>query len=496
VTPAFADNNNVTVTGHKSGLWLMIALLALVAAGKAILYDTLDPDCFWHLRVAEQLQHDGIGPLVDHISYASIKTPWTPYSWLAELGMKALWDVGGYRAAVLVQALMMGAFVVLVALCAMQLQRDENPLAVVLATVFAMYFSLPYLSFRPVTFVIVLLALSTWLILRDRRLEERSRAVWWVVPITTLMTNCHFFSVLVPLWLSAMLIGALIGREHVRRYALLLGCSILACCATPMFPGMVRAMWVYQFSDPMVGAGMIAEFQPVWAGSLGIVAVALLLVWIVLTLRNRRELGPGIIIWSAFATLLLLRLGRFAPVFAPIAAATLATSMPRLSATALSRRAARVAIACVLVAGAMRLTFAFPGAGVPLSAWVNRHGPETPGFPTEAADFVALRTRSGRIINEFSWGGYLAWRLGDKYPVLLDGRTQLYPPQLWRQIYAKPKSTLPLNDYHASAAILPINRSRFRDELLQAGWTSAFHDDRAEVLFPPPPLETNAFIRE
>jgi len=68
------------------GFWLLIALLALCAGGKAILYDTLDPDCFWQLRVADQLCHDGIGPLVDRISFASEKEPWTPYSWLAELG--------------------------------------------------------------------------------------------------------------------------------------------------------------------------------------------------------------------------------------------------------------------------------------------------------------------------------------------------------------------------------------------------------------------------
>src|SRR5690242_18505707 len=112
----------------------MIVLLALVAAGKAVLYDTLDPDCFWHLRVAEQLQQDGIGPIVDHISFASIKTPWTPYSWLGELGMKAIWNAGGFRAAILVQAILMAAFVILVAMCANEAIGDieANPLAVVI----------------------------------------------------------------------------------------------------------------------------------------------------------------------------------------------------------------------------------------------------------------------------------------------------------------------------------------------------------------------------
>ena len=92
----------------------MIALLASVAMFKS-LNDTLDPDCFWHLRVAEQLTSQGIGPLVDHFSFNSIKQTWTPYSWLAELSMKSLWNFGGYQAAVVASAAFAGGFVVMVA---------------------------------------------------------------------------------------------------------------------------------------------------------------------------------------------------------------------------------------------------------------------------------------------------------------------------------------------------------------------------------------------
>ena len=63
------------------GFILLIALIALAAGAKAILYDTLDPDLFWHLRVADQLSRQSFpGPLVDNLSFASMKTPWTPYS--------------------------------------------------------------------------------------------------------------------------------------------------------------------------------------------------------------------------------------------------------------------------------------------------------------------------------------------------------------------------------------------------------------------------------
>src|SRR2546423_14742912 len=86
----------------RAGFVLLIGLIALVAAGKAILFDTMDPDCFWHLRVADQLRTDGIGPIVDRLSFGSIQTPWTPYSWLAELAMSWIWTHAGWQSAIAV----------------------------------------------------------------------------------------------------------------------------------------------------------------------------------------------------------------------------------------------------------------------------------------------------------------------------------------------------------------------------------------------------------
>src|SRR5271155_4820819 len=101
------------------GFGLLLALLSLVAAGKVILADTLDPDCFWHLRVgAEIARQSWPHPLIDDLSFASIRQPWTPYSWLAELGMKWLWDAGGFRAAVAMQAGMEAGFTVLLGMSA------------------------------------------------------------------------------------------------------------------------------------------------------------------------------------------------------------------------------------------------------------------------------------------------------------------------------------------------------------------------------------------
>jgi hypothetical protein len=487
------------------GLWLMIGLLALFAGGKAILADTLDPDCFWHLRVAEALQTHGIGPIVDDLSFASIRTPWTPYSWLAELGMKAIWDFGGFRAAVFVQALMMAGWVIFIALGAWEAvsrascprpnphgqdARDTNPLGIVIATAIGMYISIPYLSFRPASFAFLLQAVCAWLILRDLRLGQKSKAIWLLVPTTILLTNCHFFSVLVPLWLGAMMAGAMWNRDRRgwHRYAKLLLMTVLACFCTPMAAGAVRTMWSYQADDPMVRPdGIIAELHPFWTDP---IAVALMVGLFGLAIAQRRRISAGQWLWLVGTFILYARMSRLAPAFAPIAAAVLAVVFPALGRRAISKPALHGVIAAVLALGLLRLSFAFPDRHTTLSQWLNRHGPDVPGYPCEAATFVATRVTpsSGRLINEFSWGGYLAWELGDRFKVLLDGRTQLYSPDFWKAAYLDGPSEVRtlLATARADAAVLPAEKSRFHDALIQLGWTSAYRDEQAEVLLPPP----------
>ncbi len=474
-----------------AGFYFLLALLALCAGGKAILYDTLDPDCFWHLRVADQLRHDGIGPIVDHLSFASSPKPWTPYSWLAELGMKSVWDAGGYRLAVAVQAVMQAAFVVLLAGCCLESQGTPNYLAAILATAAGTFLTLAYLSFRPVTAVLVLLAACTWLIRRDRRLDERSTSVWLVVPLTALMTNIHLFAFFVPAALLAMTIGAASEsqRRSVQRYAILTTATTTAFLCTPMLPGLLRTIFFYGSQDQMVRGPVIAEMQFFARGPMGVVAAIIVGGMLASAIRRYRDLRVGEWICLVCGTILLLSLGRFSPIFALAAAPALAATFPPLSDRALTRPAMVGLLCVILLAAVQQIVAAFPGGDKPLAQWLNRHGPGTPGYPCKAADFVekSVACSSGHLINEFSWGGYLSWRLGGRYQVLLDGRTQVYPQQLWQATYLGSDFQMQqfLQCQTADAAVLPTGNSRFAPALAKLGWTTVFHDDRARVMVPP-----------
>ncbi|HWE01773.1 MAG TPA: hypothetical protein VG326_05135 [Tepidisphaeraceae bacterium] len=510
----------------RVGYALLIGLIVLVAAGKPILFDTLDPDCFWHLRVAEQLRADGIGRLIDRLSFASMPRPWTPYSWLAELSMEWIWKACGWRAALIVQSLLQAAFIVFIAMaCRAKAipNRDAaadgfttdpfvpGALESALATATAGVLSLAYMSFRPATAALTLLGFCGWLIVRDRRSGEQTKAVWILAPATALMANIHLYAILIPIWVCALWLGAIVERHGARpehraqanrratRYGLLLAASTAASLATPMLPGVFASVLRYQFGDPMVASGYISEMRPFYDGVAGKISAALVVLFGAFVALGRHRLRVGEWLWLGVATMLLLRLGRFAPTFAIVAAPIFAAALPPLSGRILRKPAVCFLIASVLTIGVSRLWMQFPSRGARLATWLNRQGPDAPGYPCAAADYVAANVKpiSGRLINEFTWGGYLEWRLGDQYQVLLDGRTQLFSPAFWQATYlgADDRRAWYFSRLQVDAAVLPIDRSLFQRTLVQQGWRTVYRDDRAQVLLPPPGVAEGSHAR-
>ncbi len=465
----------------------MLGLICLASGAKAVLFDTMDPDAFWHMRVGAQLQREGIGPMVDQISFSSIREPWTPYSWLAEIGMERVWSIGGFRAAVAVQALMAAGIMLLIGMSAREMSGGAGVGSIV-GTAGAAFLSLPYLSFRPVTFAILLLAFCGWVLVRDRRNGERTRLVWVVIPVTALLANVHLYVVLIPLWILAMWVGALVERRRAGRYGVMLVLTVAGCCATPMFCGAVRSAVDYQFRDPMVHSRIIAEMQPFFQGMMGGASGVLVVMFLGSVVVKRKGVRVGEWVWMVGSTVLLLRWGRFAPVFAIVAGPMAAVALAGLSDRVLDKRAVQVAMAGLLVLGMFQIGAAFPARDADFPRWLNRHGAAAPGFPTGAAAYVVdhVPPVSGRVITDFTWGGYVGWRLGDGWQVLLDGRTQVYPPAFWRATYlgTEEERFEFLSTVAADAAVLP-HHSLFHPALKRLGWRVAFSDEFGEVLTPP-----------
>ncbi len=242
----------------------------------------------------------------------------------------------------------------------------------------------------------------------------------------------------------------------------------------------------------MVRAGGIAEFRPFYLGLLGNITagivIALLVSAIWRSIKSPRT-GVGETIWLFDSAVLLFRMGRFAPVFAIIAVPTLAVVMPRLSDGILARPAVVVLLAGVLTLSIWKVASAFPPGNEPLATWLNRNGPDAPNYPCAAADFVAqnVSPQTHRLLNEFTWGGYLEWSLGNRYQTLMDGRTQVFSSGFWNStMLGSPGDQRRfLSSTPADAAVLRTSKSKFETILTGLGWKIVYRDQFAEVLTPP-----------
>lgn len=423
--------------------------------------------------------------------------------------MKKLWDVGGFRAAIACQAAIESAFVLLLGLCASECSRSTRGqsryLASALAAAIGTVLSLAYLSFRPVTAALTLLALIAWIVLRDRRLCQRSKLIWLTPFLTALAINIHFFAFFVPALFAALAIGDFFDNRRAttnaanrpRRNLLLLALTLIACCFTPMLPGVVQSVWHYSAQDVMVRSGSIAEFRPFYAGTIGhIVALfvaALLIIAAWKLLRPSPGEAPfsaGIFLWLLGSTALLFAMGRMSPVYAIAAAPVFAALFPGLSDRLLSRAPIISALAIVVLLAAVQIARALPGPHESFSAWLNRHGPQAPSYPCAAADFVEqnISPRTHHLLCDFTWGGFLEWRLGNRYQTLMDGRTQLFTADSWQNTALGPPSRRQqfLSRLQADAAIVHTAPNPLADELTALHWQTVYQDRFAKVMVKPP----------
>jgi hypothetical protein len=309
------------------------------------------------------------------------------------------------------------------------------------------------------------------------------------------------------MWVATLWLGSLWERyraipenvpeanRRLTRYGWLLAATSIACLATPMLRGVIGAIFHYQSHDPMVASGEIAEMRPFYTGATGPFSAAIVLSMLGCAIRRRQMLRPGEWIWFATSLALLFRLGRFAPPFAIVAAPIFALTMPRLSSRVLNKRPVEAVMAIVLLIGVARIGLSFPRANMTLDKWLQRQGPDIATYPCGAADYVQanIHPTTGKLINEFTWGGYLQWRFAGRYQTLLDGRTQLFSPEFWHATYLGTEQDRAdyLSKIHADAAILPIKNSKFEKVLEQQGWQIAYRDPWATVLIPPPQGSAN-----
>jgi hypothetical protein len=470
-----------------------------------------DGDTGWHIRTGDWILQSRSVPTTDLFSFTRAGESWFAWEWLSDLLMSLVhlhWGLAGVSVA--------GGCVILLSVMVLfrhMLWRGANVVVafgVLLLAVGAS--SIHYLA-RPHVFTLLLMAVSLWMVERDRR--KPGRAVWLLVPLSAVWVNLHGGFFALPVSLAAFAAGlgieAWLDRPQravkwtaSRRYAALAGVTSVASILNPYGIKLHLHVARYLASDWI--RNRIVEFQSPDFRSESLLRFEVLLFAALLLggwLLARKQVADAalVLLWGHMA----LGSVRHVPIFAIVAAPLVAVEVSRLWESFAGRRSPRSAWRIVWSLGAeMAPSFqrfslwALAVAGAvwlltPAARW-PKDFPES-RFPVSLVQKESPRLIGARVFTSDQWGDYLIYRGWPRQKVFIDGRSDFYGPALgdeylalmngrrgWENLFRK---------YDITVALIPLEWPLVSLLDRDPGWRQVREDklgvlyERSDKLAPP-----------
>jgi hypothetical protein len=110
--------------------------------------------------------------------------------------------------------------------------------------------------------------------------------------------------------------------------------------------------------------------------------------------------------------------------------------------------------------------------------------------PVKALDYIRTHQLSGQMLNDYTYGGYLIWA-APEYPVMIDGRTDIYEWSGFLEQYARWATSqedpnLLLRKYNVNFCLLSAQSQMINIMPLLPDWKLVYSDDLARVFVKTP----------
>ncbi len=416
--------------GSQSGSWSLnrhswrqTAFLLLFASACALaavaLNRHIDPDLFWQLRAGKDivLAHGIVLP--DSWTYLFEGRPWVNQQWLTQLFFYGSYRACGYAGLEVLKGLLVSAMVLLV----IGALRKYHPIVRYISASVFMAGVGHYLIFR--THLMSMLCMAMLIFLLERT-SARARLPA-VMALFALWADLHGLFAL-GLWVlgSYALVRWLRAGMRFNAEAIWEWASVPLACAATLVNPFGWGVWktaIVAAGDP--ATGMVTEWWPIWRHSFG---QNLGFFFVVSVLGILMALFPKKIHWPslmgfgfiAFMGVLHVRLTADCILPAiPLVASLSEAAFNRIGHDAAERFASRISpylAGALLVACSSSFAFAVS------------HPLVTPGdllrvdYPVRAVAWMNRHHLSGKIFDEYTWGGYIVWELPGSR-VFIDPRT-------------------------------------------------------------------------
>lgn len=490
--------------------WLLLLVFGVMLS----LQDIRTFDYWWHLRTGALIAETGSVPKFDPYTYTVPGARWIDIHWLHQLGLHGLYSLGGHAAVVVGKAVFTVALVAVLATIGVRRQR---PLVSVAALGLMLLVIADRLMPRPElpTFV----CLAGVLALLDRYARRPDLWVYGIVAIQLVWVNVHgLFALGIAVcgiaWVSELLRplvapGQALRPARLRRLGAVTALAALASLANPN--GLDGALYPIQQLG-MIGppeqrgvfGSLIAELIPLFSEqrpqkpfALATTGLLTLLSALAMLLNWRRLSAADPLLWVAFAYLALgasRNLALFALVAAPI---TVRNLNDWLDARGGGVASPRLRLAATAVVSLALLGFSVDTARGDFFERLGSYrsfglGTMDVFYPTGAAEWIASERPPGPIAHHMAAGGYLIWRLHPDYPVMVDGRLEVFGQDRFVELQTpSPERFRKLDqEYRFGMVLVHYSLVPSADLLwwlyLNSNWRLAFLDDVAALFVRVP----------
>ncbi|MEA2538849.1 MAG: hypothetical protein QOH35_215 [Acidobacteriaceae bacterium] len=460
---------------------MLVVLAVLSVRGR---FD--DPDMWWHLKMGQIIWTTHSIPTTDIFSYTTHHHAWVPHEWLAQVLIYAAYRWGGYSGLMLWLCFFTAAlYTAGYALCSLYSGNAKIGFA---GAMTIWFFSTAGLAIRPQMIGYLFLVFELLALHLGR--TRNPRWFFCLPPLFAIWVNCHgsFFLGLIvaAIFLAGSFFnfrsGMLVSSPWVPRQRWMLSLALILSVAGLLLNPVGTKQILYPLNTMLhqpLGISQVQEWQPLQLSEArGVAMLGVLLCIFLLLVVRRSEL-----FWDEF---LLLALGvwlavshqRMVFVFgilaAPILSRLLSTSWDNYDA-----QTDRPLPNALLIAASLAVAFwGFPNRQS-LSRQVELKS------PLDAVAFINNHHLSGRMLNDYVYGGYLIWA-APEHPVFVDGRADVFEWTgvldefgKWAMLQSDPNTLL--EKYKVDFCLLAQESPMVRVLPLLGQWKVVYSDDRSVV---------------
>lgn len=462
-----------------------------------------DNDFYWHIKTGEYIVSTLSFPVQDIFSFPYFGKEWILHEWLTEVLLYQVFHAFGFTGIrVLVAAVSVCIFLVL---CRLARKLIGNETTAVLATLLFFVPTIGFASPRPQLFTFLFFAIVLRLLV-DYKYFGETRRLFLLPLMTAIWANMHaaFFAGLALLLLftaSEWVLHYFSGRDRrkdwraLQRLSGFVLASILVTALNPQF----FKLWLYPFHVISLDAamGFIQEWKsPNFHLFIYKTYLATIILFILSAIYAQRK--PDLT--EMAIPFFFLVSGLTASRHLPLTCFTLLVFtcvFLRENRWLLLRHANHAAQAASKnlhdrrmerLIPALNLAFLafFASLTIGLEMRGKAHDMVDAALPVKATDFIVSHGITGRMFNNYDYGGYLIYRLAPQQKVFIDGRADIFGDEFLNEyldIYYGAAGWKEKFDRFAIDYVICHTNAPIRQLLLLEGsFTEAYSDGMHSVL--------------